>query len=65
MAFSPDGRLLAAISTDGSVIVLGGARGGAPRIWDSEDADAGLALVFSRDGKRLASANGSSPSYAR
>ncbi len=54
--FSPDGRLLAAISTDGGISVSNLEKKEPRRVWGA--GVSGLGLAFSRDGKRLATANG-------
>ena len=56
VAFSPDGRRLAALSTDGGVSLSAADTGEAARTWYA--GSAGLGLAFSRDGRRLATANG-------
>jgi hypothetical protein len=56
VGFSPDGRYLAAISTDGGVSLLNVGRTNVRRTWYA--GVSGLALAFSRDSKRLATANG-------
>jgi WD40 repeat protein len=55
--FSPDGRLLAAISTDGGISLTPLDAKAPRRVWQA--GAAGLGLAFSADGKRLATANGS------
>jgi WD40 repeat protein len=55
--FSPNGRLLAAISTDGGISLSTLDSKGARRVWSA--GVSGLGLAFSQDGKRLATANGS------
>jgi len=57
VAFSPNGQQLAAISTDGGISLSRVDAGATGRVWYA--GDAGLALAFSRDGTRLATANGS------
>lgn len=54
--FSPDGRLLAAISTDGGISLSRPDTKRAMRTWYA--GVSGLGLAFSDDGKRLATANG-------
>ena len=55
--FSPDGQLLAAISTDGGMSLTHLDAKVPRRTWGA--GAAGLGLAFSPDGKRLATANGS------
>ena len=55
--FSPNGQLLAAISTDGGISLSGFARKESRRVWSA--GVSGLGLAFSQDGKRIATANGS------
>ena len=55
--FSPDGHLLAAISTDGGISLTRLDAKTPRRVWGA--GAAGLGLAFSPDGKRLATANGS------
>lgn len=55
--FSPNGQLLAAISTDGGISLSGVARKESRRVWSA--GVSGLGLAFSQDGKRVATANGS------
>jgi WD40 repeat protein len=55
--FSPNGHLLAAISTNGGISLTSVDAKAPGRVWYA--GDAGLALAFSRDGSRLATANGS------
>lgn len=57
VAFSPDGRYLAAIDTDGGVSLSDMTGKKATRTWYG-GAASGLALAFSPDGKRLATASG-------
>lgn len=54
--FSPNGQLLAAISTDGGISLSRLAGKGSRRVWNA--GVSGLGLAFSQDGKRLATANG-------
>ncbi|MEJ0040465.1 MAG: WD40 repeat domain-containing protein [Gammaproteobacteria bacterium] len=55
--FSPEGQLLAAISTDGGISLTRLDSKAPRRTWSA--GAAGLGLAFSPDGKRLATANGS------
>lgn len=54
--FSPSGTYLAGISTDGRISLWNMAARRIYRTWSR--GEAGLGLVFSRDGKQLATANG-------
>jgi WD40 repeat protein len=56
VAFSPAGHHLAALSTDGGISLSAADTGKVARTWYA--GSAGLALAFSRDGRRLATANG-------
>jgi WD40 repeat protein len=56
VAFSPAGHHLAALSTDGGISLSAVDTGKVARMWYA--GSAGLALAFSRDGRRLATANG-------
>ena len=55
--FSPDGHVLAAISTGGGISLTRLDAKSSRRVWGA--GVAGLGLAFSPDGKRLATANGS------
>ena len=56
VAFSRDGRRLAALSTDGGISLSAADTGDVARAWYA--GSTGLGLAFSPDGRRLATANG-------
>jgi WD40 repeat protein/tRNA A-37 threonylcarbamoyl transferase component Bud32 len=56
VAFSPDGRTCAAVSTDESIRLWDTASGRSIARWENPGADAPNALRFSADGRRLVSA---------
>jgi len=56
VAFSPDGLYLAGVSTDGGILVANVQKRAMHHKWFA--GDSGLGLAFSRDGKKLATANG-------
>jgi WD40 repeat protein len=62
-AFSPDGTLLACLSTDGEVSLSDAAAGGERGRWQS--GESGLALAFSADGAHFVTASGNTATVWR